>query len=57
MKLKKYIWTILLIFIVAGLSTIGFKGIQYIERLELQIYERDSLINKLTISEEIVREY
>lgn len=57
MKLKKYIWTILLIVIVAGLSAIGFKGIQYIERLEQQIYERDSLINKLTISEEIVREY
>lgn len=57
MKYKKYIWILLLIVIVTSLSTIGFKSIQYIDRLENQIYERDSLINKLTISEEIVREY
>ena len=57
MKLKKYIWIVLLIIIIASLSIMSFKGIQYIERLEQQIYERDSLINRLTISEELVREY
>lgn len=57
MKLKKYIWIVLLIIIIVNLSIMSFKGIQYIERLEQQIYERDSLINRLTISEELVREY
>lgn len=57
MENKKYIWTILLIAIFVSLSTICIKGIQYVERLEKQLYERDSLINKLTISDELVREY
>ncbi len=57
MKLKKYIWTILLMAIIAGLSAMMFSGIQYIGRLEEQIYERDSLISRLTISEELVHEY
>lgn len=57
MKYKKYIWTIILVVIIIGLTTIINSGINYIDRLENQIIERDSLISRLTISEALVKEY
>ena len=56
-KYKKYIWTIIFIVIIIGLTTIINSGINYIEKLESQIIERDSLISRLTISEALVKEY
>lgn len=57
MDRKKYIWAIFLIIIVVSFCVFGIKCTRYIDRLEKQIYERDSLINKLSISEKVVREY
>lgn len=57
MKYKKYIWTIILVVIIIGLTTVINSGINYIDRLENQIIERDSLISRLTISEALVKEY
>lgn len=57
MKYKKYIWTIILVVIIIGLTTIINSGINYIDRLENQIIERDSLISRLTISEALVKEF
>lgn len=57
MKFKKYIWTIILVVIVVGLSSILNSGLIYINKLESQITERDSLISRLTISEALVKEY
>ena len=57
MKDKKYIWTIIPAVIVTGLSFLINSGINYIDKLETQIIERDSLINRLTISEALVKEY
>lgn len=57
MKYKKYIWTIILVVIIIGLTTVINSGINYINKLENQIIERDSLISRLTISEALVKEY
>lgn len=57
MKFKKYIWTIILIVIIGGLLTVINSGLNYIDKLEKQIMERDSLISKLTISENLIKEY
>lgn len=57
MKFKKYIWTIILVVIVVGLSSVLNSGLSYIDKLESQITERDSLISRLTISEALVKEY
>lgn len=57
MKYKKYIWTIILVVIIVGLTTVINSGINYIDKLENQIIERDSLISRLTISEALVKEY
>lgn len=57
MKYKKYLWTIILVVIIVGLTTVINSGINYIDKLENQIIERDSLISRLTISEALVKEY
>jgi hypothetical protein len=57
MKFKKYIWTIILVVIAVGLTSLLNSGLSYIDKLESQITERDSLISRLTISEALVKEY
>lgn len=57
MKFKKYIWTIILVVIAVGLTSLLNSGLNYIDKLESQITERDSLISRLTISEALVKEY
>lgn len=57
MKFKKYIWTIILVVIAVGLTSLLNSGLSYIDKLESQIIERDSLISRLTISEALVKEY
>lgn len=57
MKFKKYISTIILAVIAIGLTSVLNSGLNYIDKLESQITERDSLISRLTISEALVKEY
>lgn len=57
MKFEKYIWTIILVIIIVGLTSVLNSGLSYIDKLENQITERDSLISRLTISEALVKEY
>lgn len=57
MKFEKYIWTIILVIIIVGLTSVLNSGLSYIDKLESQITERDSLISRLTISEALVKEY
>ena len=57
MKLKRNIWTTLLIVAVLGLVSLLYSGHRYITKLEQQIIERDLLIDKLTISDALVKEY
>ena len=57
MRLKINIWATLLIVAVLGLVSLLYSGHRYITKLEQQIIERDLLIDKLTISDALVKEY
>jgi hypothetical protein len=57
MKFEKYIRTILPTTIIAGVIAVITSGLGYINKLEDQIEERDSLISRLAISDNLVREY
>lgn len=55
-NIKKYIEQIIVFIIIAIVTLLGI-SCWYIMRLEQQIIERDNLINKLTFSENLVKEY
>lgn len=57
MKFKKYIWTIILVVIAVGLTSLLNSGLSYIDKLESQIAERDSLISQLAVSDALVRDF
>ena len=57
MKSVKHIITILTSAIITGIMTMIISGLGYINKLESQIEERDSLINRLAISDNLVKEY
>ena len=57
MKSVKHIITILTPAIITGIMTMIISGLGYINKLESQIEERDSLINRLAISDNLVKEY
>lgn len=57
MKLKKYIWTIILVVTIVGLISIIYSGLSYINELEQQVDKRDRIIDELTFSDNLVKEY
>ena len=56
MKFEKYIIYILLV-VITGLFFVVSSGYSYIDELEQQISERDSLIDKMAFSDALVKEY
>lgn len=57
MKFEKYIKIILSTTIIVGVVFMIGSGLNYINKLEDQIDERDSVIRRLAISDNLVREY
>ena len=57
MKFEKYIKIILSTTIIVGVVSMIGSGLNYINKLEDQIDERDSVIRRLAISDNLVREY
>lgn len=57
MKFGKHIKSILSIAIITGAISVISSGLVYINKLEGQIEERDSLISRLAISDNLVKEY
>lgn len=56
MKFEKYIIYILLV-VITGLFFVVSSGYSYINELEQQVSERDSLIDKMAFSDALVKEY
>lgn len=57
MRFGKHIKSILSIAIITGAISVISSGLVYINKLEGQIEERDSLISRLAISDNLVKEY
>lgn len=57
MKFRKYILTSLLIIVALSFVIAINTYINYVYNLECQIYERDKLINQLTYSDKLVKDY
>lgn len=53
----KYLFILVILVIFGGIAFVMFSEISYINKLQNQVAERDSLIRKLTISDNLVKDY